>query len=208
MAKHRKSKKHHGHKRHSKRRHKRSKGGLGSIITFRSLKGLGSMDSGTIVPMFLGGVVTAGVAVLLRAQLPLNTGSQNNAKMVKYAPILGLGAGVIASIGYAMFVSKKTSDRDIGILASLLAGGTLMSQDFLALKGRGGEIATSLAGFGAIVPQMGGFGAIVPQLNGVTVLEPWTAQRPDSLGQLGNAGEVLSFNGVDTSVFGTSSYTA
>lgn len=204
MAKRKKSKKS-GRKSRSRCKSR----GIGSIINMRTLGGLGMVESSTFMPMLLGGGIVGAVVALVRRILPLDTGSANNRTLVKYAPVLGVGAGILAGFGYASFVTKRKSDSGLAAASALIVGGSLMANDFLVIGPKGGAVATALGGIGAIVPELGRFG-------GVTVLEPWTHNnRPDSLGAIvpelsgiGSAGETLSFAGIDTSVFGTSAYSA
>lgn len=198
-------------KREKSRKKGRKSRGMGSIVTMRSLKGLGMVEASTFVPLAVGGLLTGGFVALVRRMLPLDVGSRNNALVVKWAPLLGLGVGIVGGLGYANFVSKKKSDAGLAASAAVIVSGSLFAQDFLVLGNRAGSVQTAIAGVGAIVPELGGFG-------GVTVLEPWNQDaRPDSLGrlgmgaivpELGSAGATISLGNLDTSAFGSNAFHA
>lgn len=210
MASKRKHKKHStkshksGHKKHRRhRRHKKS--GIGSIITFRRASGMGALDLGIVLPLLAGSAVAAGTITAVRRLVPTDAGNKTGQMLVKFAPVLGAGAGILTSIGWGM-MKKRPSERDLGIAAAVVTGLGFMAQDMFALKQRAGEITAALHGIGAIVPQIAGMNAVVPELSGITVLEPMNTRRPDSLG--GAYGATPQFAGIDTSAFGTSAYHA
>jgi len=215
--KHRKHKSSTKGRTHRKRRHgRRRRKGFGSIVTFRTTgAGMGALESGVMLPLLAGGGFAALVTTLIRRMMPMSDGSSTGRMVVKFAPVLGAGAGILSSLAYAMATKNKRAG-DYGVAASLVVGTGLMIQDFGALKSRAGDITAALHGIGAVMPELRGIGALVmenvgPGMHGVTMLESAAHGRPDSLGRLGSGmgspyGAQLGVSGIDQGAFGTKTF--
>ncbi len=200
-----------------RRRHGRRKSkGLGSIISFRTVgNGMGALQGDVLMPLSFGAIVVGLAVSLIRRLMPMNEGSKTGRMVVKFAPILGAGIGVLGGFGYGM-VTKRKSDSDYAVATALVTGVALFLQDQIALKSRAGDITAALHGIGAIMPEMAGLGALVLErsaingLGGITLLENANHGRPDALGHLGGQyGAQLGSMGastLDMSAFGTPSY--
>lgn len=188
------------------KKRKRSLKGFGNIISVR--KGVdGLFDTGTVVgdalPVMLGGALVIGTTMLVRKVAPAvsssaATGTAGVGSMLtQYAPVVGALVGSLAGLGLVYGMGKRSAGTAM-MASSAMLGGVLQFQHSLGLSG-----------FGAIVPEYG-MGAVMPQTNGLgaTVLEDWPqGQRPESIGQLGDAyGTSVDLSGlgaVNTSAFGT-----
>jgi len=195
----------------AKRRRRHSMRGFGNIISVR--KGVdGLFDTGTVVgdalPVLIGVIATIGTNIAIRRMTPAVVAATAPAgaagfgavslTVMKYAPLIGAAVGSAAGLGLVYGMGKRSGGTAC-IAASVAVGAAMQLQ----------QPGGMLAGFGAIVPEYG-MGAIMPQMNGLgaTVLEEWNSgQRPDSIGQLGDAyGTSIDLSGlgaVNTGAFGT-----
>ncbi|UCC74000.1 MAG: hypothetical protein JSV86_05435 [Gemmatimonadota bacterium] len=194
------------------RRYRRRMRGLGSIITARRLRGLGGVRLGRVgspgsflgalIPVGVGGGVAALTTIGIR-HFAKPAQSQGQLALYKYAPWIGVGAGLLASGG--LYVAAGGPAALTGALSAGLAGGAMVLNDVVGAS-KLGEHAMALAtdsggasnggngGTGAIVVERGGMGALV--------LEPSTSRGYGMQG-VGSYGEVVNLGNVTPAAFGT-----
>lgn len=183
--------------------------GMGSMIRVRRLSGgrggfagLGELSNpntaaGALLPVFIGGGVTLLTMVGIRQFLKPKTAMGANA--VKYAPLIGTGAGILTSLALWSMASQSAG------LSAMTAAGTLglgiTGMEALA-KANAARPATT-SGVGAIVPEYGMAGR---RGTSAIVMEPaadrgWgmTSGRRGT----GTYGEVVSLGAVNPNAFGT-----
>jgi hypothetical protein len=189
---------------------KRRKKGMGSIITVRRSKGMGQLDATTLMPVALGGGLSALTAIALRYFVDPSAGTTQS-MLVKWAPAFGLATGSLASLALFMMGGNAGMEQATrAFLSALVVSGAGLGSD-MVLREKPAIAATiisapALAGYGmgAIVPeysrQPGGMGAIVMEPVGPS------GQRAGTIG--GIYGETVNLAGVNTSAFGTPGFNA
>lgn len=193
-----------------KRKSSRRRKGMGSIITVRR-KGMGALDATTLMPVALGGGLSALTAIALRYFVDPSTGTTQN-MLVKWAPAFGLVTGSLASLALYMMGGRAGMEQATrAFLSSLVVSGAGLGSDMLlrqkpALAATIASSGSAMAGYGmgAIVPEYsrppGGMGAIVMEQVGAG------GQRAGTIG--GIYGETVNLAGVNTSAFGTPGFNA
>lgn len=205
----------------AKKRRKSRKGGTGSVITMRRLKGVGALNrpasfAGAFLPPLIGGGVT-GIALLATRYWAKPSEGQTPRMLFKYAPAVGFGAGALASIAMYWFAGAPAMLSSMA--SSLITAAIPMAQDMM-LKTRLGEYQLALAdvngngggdtaGLGVIVPQRisGGTGAIMFQPT--SQVDPYQRYGVSGLGSNDMFGQTVSLQGtgsaIQASAFGRSS---
>jgi hypothetical protein len=192
-------------RRRSTRKHHR---GMGSAI---SLRGLGKVKSSRglmhfILPTAVGVLVPAATIAAARYWAQPSTGP-TQAYIYKYAPWLGLGAGLVSAGALYMMSRGPAAPLAAGIAATGVALTSFVHDQIVVGDAREAFI-TSMARAGREVP---GEGAAAPDTanNGTSGLGSYFTQRPN--GALGAAVAQLSeMNGVvmsPTSGVGYAAYT-
>lgn len=187
-----------------RRRRRRRRGGMGSIITVR--RGMGQIDFEGLLPLLVGGGLTALTALALRWFVNPAQGA-TQAMMVRWAPALGGAVGAVASL--ALYFMGGTSAAVQSVLSAATVAAFGLGSD-MVLKEKGPSLlaaivasapANGTAGFGAIVPEYSspGMGAIAMESIG-----PGGSRA----GTIGSYGETVSLSGVNTSAFGTPGFQA
>lgn len=188
--------------------------GMGSMIRVRRLSGgrggfggLGELSNpstaaGALLPVLIGGGVTLLTTIGIRQFLKPKTEMGQNA--VKYAPLIGTGAGILTSL--ALWSMASQSAGLAGMTASATLGLGITGMEALAIaqaKAAAAAPATAGYGMGAIVPEYGMAGR---RGTGAIVMEPaadrgWgmTSGRRGT----GTYGEVVSLGAVNPNAFGT-----
>jgi len=151
-----------------RRKHRR---GMGSVLQVRQLSGLGAMRSpnsimGTLLPVAIGGAVTAGTMIGIRSFMTPDT--ETKQKLMEYAPWVGLAAGGVA--GLALW---NMSSQAAGMIALAASGVIVLSTvvgEAVATSRLAAE-APKTAGMGAIVAEFGnrnrgGMGAVLMERAG------------------------------------------
>lgn len=202
--------------RKSKSRRSRGKG-MGSIITVKRA-GMGQLDADTLLPPAVGGGLAGLTTLALRMYVDPAQGSTQQA-LVKYAPVFGMAAGSLASLGLFL-LNRDTTQAWRSFVSATLISVFGFGSDFI-LREKGGSVLAAVtapmdlmgAGAGAGGNGTAGYrqmGAIVPEYSngmGALVMEPVgsSGQRP---GTIGSYGETVQLQGVNISAFGTPGFTA
>lgn len=209
MARHRDSKgRFKGGSGKSRRKGKGKGKGFGSIITIRR-KGMGALDAETLMPLAMGGVLSALTALALRYFVDPSQGATQQ-MLVKWAPAFGMLTGSLASLALYMMGGADQATRaflSAGVvsIAGLGSDYLLREKPALAATIAAPSAPAAMAGYygmGAIVPeysQPGGMGAIV--------MEP-VSRDGRRAGTIGSYGETVTLSGVNTSAFGTPGFNA
>lgn len=172
--------------------------GTGSVLQVRQLSGLGAVRRpntvmGTLIPVAVGGVVTAGTTIGIRALMTPDTEVKSN--VMQYAPWIGLAAGGVVSLALWNMTSQAA-----GMIALATSGA-------LALATVVGESVARMRLTNGAAPQTAGLGAIVPEYSGrrngvgVVLMERAGTGRP----RLGDAqkGANINLGKINTAAFGT-----
>lgn len=183
-----------------KGKHRRRRG-VGSVLQVRQLSGLGAMRSpnslmGTLLPVALGGVVTAGTMIGIRSFMTPDT--ETKASLMEYAPWVGLAAGGIA--GLALWNLSSQAAGVIALAASgAIALSTVVGESVAKARLTAGG---GTAGMGAIVPEYSGRNNGV---NGVGAILMERAGTGRTRGRLGDAsrGANINLGKINTGAFGT-----
>lgn len=198
----------------AKRRRKHRKG-VGSIITvrpsgfaglgrLRGLRGFNGLASQAI-PAALG-LGAAAVTFLGIRHFANPVRSETEAKVWKFAPLLGLGAGAAAAFLLSQVGGKAAA---VGALTGAV-GATLLTlgQDGLQHTGMFAPSALSGYGMGAVVPEMlsRGMGAVVLEPRGTNSLGAGGVTGLHSIGYQG--GEVVNLGAINSGAFGTPGFSA
>ena len=210
-----------GGRRRSRRSRRRR--GMGSIITVRrGMGGLGALDAEGLLPVVVGGGLAALTTLATRWFVDPTTGP-TQAKMAKYAPLIGtavgavgslalyfmggtsaavqsaLSAGIVGMFGLGSDMVLKDPEKRAPLLAAIIA--TAPATD--TSTNTGANTGAGAGGFGAIVPEYQlptpGVGAIAMESVGAS------GQRA---GTIGSYGETVSLSGVNTGAFGTPGFQA
>lgn len=195
---------------------RKRKGGTGSVITLRRLRGVGSLKNpktfmGAALPPLIGGGVT-GLTTLATRYWAKPSEGETPAMMYKQAPLLGLGGGTLASV--ALYWLGGAPAMIASMVSSVATAGLFMAHDHL-IKNQLAEFTLALPptpstteggtqGLGVVVPQrIAGTGAMMlePAIN----RDPYARYGVGSYGAYGedvNVGANLS--GINPSAFGGS----
>ena len=186
-----------------RKKHRRRHRGVGSVLQVRQLSGLGAMRSpnslmGTLLPVALGGVVTAGTMIGLRSFMTANTDTK--AKLMENAPWVGLAAGGVA--GLAVW---SMSSQAAGVIALATSGAIALSTvigEAVAKARLDNETAHVTSGMGAIVPEYSGRNNGVNGLGAILMERAGTGR---TRGRLGDAsrGANINLGKINTGAFGT-----
>lgn len=199
--------------------------GIGSVVTIRRMRGLGRLKNpssfmGAALPPLVGGLVT-GLTVLATRYWAKPSEGDTPRALYRWAPLLGLGAGSIASIALYWLGGAPASVASLA--TSLGAGGSLMLLDMVQ-KNSLGEYALALpadvtappadqaaSGAAATAGLRGRMGVVVPQrLSGGTkgiVMENPASRNPyQRYGVQGVGapyGEDVNLGSINPGAFGT-----
>lgn len=205
-------------RRDSKGRFRKGTRGFGTIITVK--RGMGALPGGAmgeaIIAPAVGGLTAALVALAIR-HFVVATEGETQAKLVRWAPLLGGLAGAVSSLALFMLGGMNAAVSSIIAATGVTVG--LYGHDMI-LERRSGEILGALAASSAAPAGTAGYrrrmGAIVPEysrrlsgMNGV-VMEPVgpSGRRAGTLGRARDYGEVVSLGALNTGAFGTPSFRA
>lgn len=197
----------------AKRRRRKHRKGVGSIITvrpagfaglgrLRGLRGFNGLASQAI-PAALG-LGAAAVTFFGIRHFANPAQSDTEAKIWKFAPLIGLGAGGLTAFALSQIGGKAAA---VGALTGAI-GATLLTLGNDGMQ-HVGMFSPGLTGFGAVVPQMLGRGM------GAVVLEP--GRGTNSLGAGGvtglhsigyQGGEVVNLGAINAGAFGTPGFSA
>lgn len=201
-------------KRDHKGRFLKRRRGMGTIITMR--RGMGALPGGAlgeaVIPPAVGGLTTALVVLAIRNFANPNLGDTQR-MMVRWAWLLGGGAGVAASL-LLMLVGGTKAALGSAVSTAVVSAGFL-GQDMLLMRNAGSTVAAlspagpaaGAAGYGA----RRGIRAIVPEYGGVRglgamVMEPVGANGRRA-GTLGSPyGQNVALHGINTGAFGTKAF--
>ena len=179
--------------------------GMGSMIRVRRLSGglggLGELSNpnstaGALLPVLVGGGVTLLTTIGIRQFLKPKT--KAGATAVKYAPLIGTGAGVLTSLALWTMASQAAG------LAGITAAGTIgLGITGMEAMAKAAAKAPATAGMGAIVPEYGTSGR---RGTGAIVMEPAASRgwgMTSGRRGTGTYGEVVSLGAVNPNAFGT-----
>jgi len=195
--------------------------GTGSIIRVRKLKGLGQLDKpdswmGASLPVVLGGGVAMATSVGIRHLITPT--SEMQANMMRYAPWIGMGAGLLTAGIFAATVSQPA-----GLAAAAAAtgvAGAILAADWvtrrkLAANAPGETVDAMTPYIGAVVMEphaSRGYGAgplgayetymLSGQQQGTGAIVPEYSQTPGTAG-VGAYGDVVNLQGISPGAFGT-----
>ncbi len=195
-------------KRRSRRGRRRRRKGVGSIITVR--RGLGQLDAETLMPPLVGGGTAALTALGVRYFVDPNQGRMQQ-MLVQWAPVVGMAVGSVASLALYMMGGRRGGEQ----AASAFISAALVSlfgigADFVLKRNPGNIVAAVTSGGMAMMPPGNSVGAIVPEYSrgvGAIVMEPVgpSGQRAGTIGQYG---ETVTLQGINTGAFGTPGFGA
>jgi len=165
------------------------------VITIRRL-GMGSLDnpnslSGSLLPVLIGGGVTAIVTLGLQNMAP----TPDNQMVRDNAAYIGFGAGGIA--GLALWNLAKPASGMMALASATVALLAAKLPSWLADARAASATQPGTAGLRAVVPEYSMRGLRGGNPMGAIVMQP-TAQRG-----LGAPGEAINLSGVNIGVFGT-----
>lgn len=191
-----------------KRRSRRKSGrrrGTGSVIRVRRLGQLKQGEFGkAAMPVVVGGGVTALTTIAVHQLTPT---TQMQMSLVRNAPLVGAGAGALASMAVWNLQNPRAGAG--ALTAALTVGIGLWAVDYaasmrMAAAANGAAANGSTAGLRAIVPEYGMAGR--QRGTGAIVMEPH-ASRGYGAGPLGSYGEVVNLGQVNAGAFGTPGFT-
>jgi hypothetical protein len=186
------------------KRRKRRGHRTGSVITTRRLNGLGNLKqpasfTGAVVPPLVGGVVT-GAATFATEYFTMSaaaTPDTTQGMLHKYAPVVGMGIGGLASL--ALMATAGKPQALASFATSLAVGITMLVDNYLD--------ANPMKGVGYMYRGRRQMGAVVAeQLHGLPargvgalVMEPYGQQGYGNPG----GGEKVSLGAINPGAFGT-----
>lgn len=200
-----------GSSKRKRRRSRRRRGrGMGNIITVRRA-GMGAIDMPSLLPVLIGGGLTALTALGIRWFVQPSAG-QTQSTMVKWAPLVGHAVGSVASIG--LYFMGGTTAAVQSFLAASAVGLYGVGSDMI-FKEKAGSLLAAIAATAPAVPDAAlqgyGMGAIVPEYSsagmGAIAMEQM-GPGGRRAGSIGSYGETVSLNGVNTGAFGTPGFQA
>lgn len=209
--------------RHRRGRGRRRRGmrGFGSVITVRpAMRGMGRLSGlgrglgrgfgrmggmlmGLLAPL-LGLGVPAAVILAIRAQVDPARGATQQ-KLVKYAPAIGFGAGVVTSLVTGMLGGMGAGLTTVA--GGAVSAGSFAGYDYVRQRygaridgalASGSAGSTGTAPTGVIVPEFRG----LPARTGAIVMEQ-AQTGPGAVTGLGRPGQVINLGSVNPGVFGT-----
>ncbi len=199
--------------RRRRRTTRRRRRGTGSVIRVRRANSLGQLRNpnsvaGAAIPVLAGGGVATITTIGLTSWMQPTA---QNAPFMRNAPWIGLGAGVLTSMGLGA-MTRKTATTTMGVASSIVAALAFLMPGWISAMGNGGVAANgATAGVGAVVPEYSrGVGR---SGTGAIVMEPH-ASRGYGAGALGagrrrgmgSYGEVVNLGAINSSVFGSAPF--
>jgi hypothetical protein len=198
-----------------RRKGRRGTSGVGQLITVRRMgtAGLGQLNkpgsfAGSALPPLIGAGVT-GIATLATRYFVKPSEGETQKMLFKWAPALGLGAGVLSSLAlYWLGGAPAMLSSGMGSLAT---AGTLLAHDQL-VSSKAGEFAMATGAPAAA--GTGGYryrtGVVVPEQVGTRgiMLEPTASRDPNNrygvmgIGDAAPFGEQVSLSGIKPTAFG------
>jgi len=189
---------------------RKRRGGTGSVITLRRLKGVGSLRkpssfAGSAIPALIGGGVT-GLATLATRYWAKPSEGENPLMLFKWAPALGLGGGILSSV--ALYWLGGAPAMISSLVSSVMVSASMLAHDYL-LKSTIGEFALahpapqtegSTAGLGVIVPNRIGTQGV-----GAMMLESAASRDPVNrygVHGTGSYGQEVTLQGITPTAFG------
>lgn len=202
-------------RRKSTRSRKRRRSGTRGTRGMKGLKALGRplTTKGPvrdITPAVTGAVVTGVTTLGLRAYLEPVSGSPH-AAVYKQAPLIGIGAGALASL--AMYMLGGGGPATSTLLTSLFSGGLLYGSERLNASKHGAYMALAGDAVTDVVRAGGeegaaGVGAILPEYAGTRGMNAVVMERgAQGVGKMGQEVALQGMGGtVDESAFGKGSF--
>jgi len=186
--------------------------GFGSVIQVRPVRGLGQLNNprsavGAAMPIVLGGGTALVTALGITAFMKPTTEGQM--AVVKNAPWIGMGAGVLTSLALMNMVGQPAGIA--AFVGTAAVGATMLLPDAIAKMRTAALTSGGTAGFRglrAVVPEYslrglpaGGVGRL-----GAVALEP-IADRGYGAGPVGSYGETVQLGQINAGAFGTPTFT-
>ena len=190
---------------------------MGSIITVRRGRGMGQLDMEGLLPVLIGGGLTALTALGIRHFVKPSEG-ETNKTLFKWAPLVGHAVGVASSAALYFLGGRNMNAAAQSFLSATAVGLYGVASDMI-VKEKAGQFALAFAeaapaaagnGNGNGNGTVEGFGAIVPEYSrgmGAIAMEQ-IGPGGRRAGTIGSYGEVVSLNGINTNAFGTPGFQA